>query len=176
MGEDRDGLWPFPPPVTSTRDLCDDDTAPALLTRAARTTASFPVAFAPSTLPLAAKLEPIDGDDTGLTATPIMRDVFTARGGADVLGDAPNRYAVDGGLWDNAPFEAVLRSIDREPAAREVDRRLIYVIYTAAGPAAPANPVAAAADAPPGLIPSVSHALHRTLERVVRQRSRADRA
>lgn len=156
VGEDRSGMWPFPPPSTSTRDLRNDHTAPGLLTRAARTTASFPVAFAPSTLPLATKLEPIEGDETGLTATPIMRDVLTARGGADVLGDTPNRYAVDGGLWDNAPFEAVLRSIDREPAAREVDRRVVYVIYTAAGPHVPGNPVAAA---PPGLIPSVSHAL-----------------
>jgi predicted acylesterase/phospholipase RssA len=118
--------WPFPESATS-RDLRGDH-APNLLARAARTTASFPIAFAPSQLPLDDETGSIDGDTTGLTATPALREVVSAHGVS--LGDGPNRYAIDGGVWDNAPFAAVLRDIDRSPSSREVDRRLVYVIYT----------------------------------------------
>jgi hypothetical protein len=157
VGEDRSPQWPFPPPSTA-RDLCAPDAA-ALLARAARTTASFPIAFAPSTLPLAAPMNPIPGDTCGLTATPSMREVITTRGAPDVLAGAANRYAVDGGLWDNAPFEAVLRSIERAPAARDVDRRLVYVIYTAEDAVREGSSSTNGADQPPALIGSVTHTL-----------------
>ena len=155
--EDRRPQWPFPPPP-SARDLCADDAA-ALLARAARTTASFPIAFAASTLPLATARDAIRGDTTGLTATPSMREVITTRGAPDVLADTASRYAVDGGIWDNAPFEAVLRSIDRTPASREVDRRLVYVIYTAEDASGHERSVAGGPDRPPELIGSVAHTL-----------------
>ena len=118
--------WPFPESATS-RDLCGEHAA-NLLARSARTTASFPIAFAPSALPLDDETSSIDDDETGLTATPAMREVVSARGAS--LAGSPIRYAIDGGVWDNAPFAAVLRAIDRSPASREVDRRLVYVIYT----------------------------------------------
>jgi hypothetical protein len=160
VGEDRSPQWPFPPPSTA-RDLCAPDAAP-LLARAARTTASFPIAFAPSTLPLAAPMDAIPGDQGGLTATPSMREVITTRGALDVLAGATKRFAVDGGIWDNAPFEAVLRSIERAPASRDVDRRLVYVIYTSAD-ALPDGTSSATSttrgDQPPSLIGSVTHTL-----------------
>ena len=165
VGEDRSPQWPFPPPSTA-RDLCAPDAA-ALLARATRTTASFPIAFAPSTLPLAAPMSPIPGDTCGLTATPCMREVITTRGAPNALAGAENRYAVDGGLWDNAPFEAVLRSIERAPASREVDRRLVYVIYTAEdavreGAEDTVREGSSSTDGagqPPALIGSVTHTL-----------------
>jgi predicted acylesterase/phospholipase RssA len=150
------GLWPFPRLSQPGRDLRGPDAA-KLLARATRSTASFPIAFAPSELPLAGGVAALAGDQTGLTATPSMRDVVTARVDGDVLSDRPSRYVVDGGIWDNAPFEAVLRSIDRAPSARAVDRRLVYVIYTDQAPTS--TPAADAADQPPALIGSILHSL-----------------
>ena len=148
--------WPFPRLSQPARDLRGPDAA-KLLARATRSTASFPIAFAPSELPLAAGVAALAGDLTGLTATPSMRDVITTRVDGDVLSDRPSRYAVDGGIWDNAPFEAVLRSIDRAPSARAVDRRLVYVIYTDEAP--PTTPAAGGGDQPPELIGSIVHTL-----------------
>jgi predicted acylesterase/phospholipase RssA len=177
-------LWPFPRLSQPARDLRGPD-AGKLLARATRSTASFPIAFAPSELPLAGGVAALAGDQTGLTATPSMRDVITTRVDGDVLGDRPSRYVVDGGIWDNAPFEAVLRSIDRAPSARAVDRRLVYVIYTDEAP--PTTPAAGGADQPPELIGSIVHTLTgpsnvsfaNDLERIARdmgrQRDRRDR-
>jgi hypothetical protein len=149
-----DGSWPFPEPQ-SARDLCGDKAA-SLLTRATRTTASFPIAFAASEVLLDDETGPIDGDTTGLTATPSMGEVVSARGVS--LDDEPVRYAIDGGVWDNAPFAAVLRAIDRSPASHEVDRRLVYVIYTDQEVSDQPHD-AEDLQRPPNLIDSVAHAL-----------------
>lgn len=142
----------------SARDLTADQ-APGLLTRAARTTASFPIAFAPSELPLQEATTALGDDTTTLTATPSMSGVLTTRTGDAALDASPSRYAVDGGIWDNAPFEAVLKSIDRQPASRAVDRRLLYVIYTDEEMAQPPGQAPPAHDQPPALLASVAHTL-----------------
>jgi predicted acylesterase/phospholipase RssA len=142
----------------SARDLAAAH-APGLLARAARTTASFPIAFAPSELPLQETTAALGDDTTTLTATPSMTGVLTTRTGDAALNASTSRYAVDGGIWDNAPFEAVLTSIDRQPAGRAVDRRLLYVVYTDEEMAPPPGQAPPAPDQPPALLASVSHTL-----------------
>jgi predicted acylesterase/phospholipase RssA len=146
-----DNAWPFPQ-RPSPRDLTGPDAA-AFLTRAARSTASFPIAFAASQLPLDVALAPLGDDPTRLTGTPPMRGVVDTRGDALALDETPDRYVVDGGLWDNAPFEAVLRNIDRTAAGRDVDRRLVYIVAT------DENPPPVPPGGPPNLVKSVSHAV-----------------
>ena len=144
--------WPFPHPA-SAGDLRGGN-APAFLARAARSTAAFPLAFAPSILPLDMTLDGLNAPAVDLTTTPPMREIIRARG---ELPPAPERFAVDGGLWDNAPFDVVLRAIDREPSARDVDRRLVYVIYTAPSAIVPADEVLA------DPVPNVLSALAKTV-------------
>ena len=72
-----------------------------------------------------------------------MRDVIVRRGGEKPPDELHSLFGVDGGLWDNAPFEAVLRNIDRMPSARDVARRLVYVVYTP-----PPQPVPESGDEP----------------------------
>ena len=127
---EKDGAWPFPE-QNHSRSLVDAK-APNLLTRAARTTASFPIAFAPSRLPLDDETNDLGVSVPDLTVTPPMRDVIVRRGGEKPPDELHDLFGVDGGLWDNAPFEAVLRNIDRMPSARDVARRLVYVVYTPA--------------------------------------------
>ena len=148
------GTWPFPA-APSPRDL-DGEAAPALLARAARTTASFPIAFGPSTLPLDWTTDALSDDPGGLTATPRMDGVLETRGGKPFdpgPGPKSSRFAIDGGLWDNSPFSAVLRAIDRTPSDRDVARRVTYVVATSDPP-----PKAAAQQAP-GLVASVTQAV-----------------
>jgi hypothetical protein len=128
VGAGSPDAWPFPN-EESPRDL-DGPAAPALLARAARTTSSFPVAFAPSTLPRTGSTDRLPDDPTGLTRTPPMADVLEWRGRRDALGRSPLRYAIDGGLWDNSPFAAVVRGIDRTPSDRDVARVVAYVVAT----------------------------------------------
>ena len=142
----------------SARDLIAGQ-APSLLTRAARTTASFPIAFAASELPLKETITGLDDDKTTLTATPSMSGVLTTRAGDAPLAASECRYAVDGGIWDNAPFEAVLKSIDRQPSGNPVDRRLLYVVYTDEEMAPPPGQAPPAPDEPPTLLASVAHTL-----------------
>ena len=40
------------------------------------------------------------------------------------------RYAIDGGVWDNTPFSAVLRAVERTPSVRDVRRVLVYLVGT----------------------------------------------
>src|SRR5262249_14245984 len=40
------------------------------------------------------------------------------------------RYAIDGGVWDNSPFSAVLRSVEKTPSGQDVRRVLAYVVGT----------------------------------------------
>jgi len=151
--EGPDG-WPFATPP-SPRDL-NGPGASALLTRATRTTASFPIAFAPSALPLNVSGDPLPSDAGGLTATPPMVDVLESNGGPGALDpsvddavDPSRRYAIDGGLWDNSPFGPVLRAIDRTPSDRDLRRVVTYVVAT------PAPPVKPSPNEPPKLFASL---------------------
>ncbi len=153
-GPSAPGAWPFPV-APSPRDL-DGEAAPALLARAARTTASFPIAFGPSTLPLDWTTDALSDDPGGLTATPRMDGVLETRGGKPFdpgPGPKSSRFAIDGGLWDNSPFSAVLRAIDRTPSDRDVARRVTYVVATSDPPAR------AAPESEPGLVASVTEAV-----------------
>ena len=152
VGVQPAGRWPFPA-ETSPRDLDGPDAAP-LLTRAARSTASFPIAFGPSELPLNHTTPPVASSEPSdaLTATPPMAevvDVPTGPAGLDPDIDSPDadasRYAIDGGVWDNSPFSAVLRAIDRTPSGRDVKRVVSYIVGTRAPLSRPAP------NAPPGL-------------------------
>jgi patatin-related protein len=126
--------WPFPA-RPSPRDLARTDAA-AYLARATRCTASFPIAFAPSEIPLNHTIAALPGSASGdaLTATPPMADILEAANPTSELArpDDPqaSRFVVDGGVWDNSPFSAVLRGIDRMPAGRDVRRVLAYVVGT----------------------------------------------
>jgi patatin-related protein len=71
------------------------------LAQAARSSASFPLAFEPWK---------VDGED------PLRLAGFPFA-----------RYAIDGGLLDNAPVRAVLQLIPERPAARQVQRFVCYV-------------------------------------------------
>jgi predicted acylesterase/phospholipase RssA len=135
VGPQDVGMWPFGV-KTSSGDIGGDASA-ALLTRAARTTSSFPFAFAPSELPLDYTTDPvIEGPEGQLTATPAMAEVLQEA----LTGKAPTtdpdeqgrrrRYAIDGGVWDNTPFSAVLRAVERTPSVRDVRRVLVYLVGT----------------------------------------------
>jgi hypothetical protein len=149
-GAPEDG-WPFPKKETK-RDLHDPkdgatgnrDVA-ALLARAARTTSSFPIAFYPSELPLnyTASQKVVDGEPGAqLSATPAMAEILDAPNSATPLlpDGAPAhstdektqyaRYAIDGGVWDNSPFEAVMRAVEKTPSGRDVRRVLTYLVGT----------------------------------------------
>jgi hypothetical protein len=148
--------WPFPADP-SPRDL-DGPRAAAYLARAARTTSSFPIAFAPSELPLNYDTQPLP--DAPLAATPPMADVLTTPSGRehlepqmDGVDDDAAVYAIDGGLWDNSPFSAVLRNIDRTPSARDVSRMLVYVVGT------PRPDIPPPPNKPPGLADALVHAM-----------------
>jgi uncharacterized protein DUF3376/patatin-like phospholipase len=132
--------WPFPRQHSARNlDVEEAPDAPALLTRAARTTSSFPIAFYPSKLPLNyTDTQTVkEGRGAELTATPALGDVLEAPNAATQLlpTDAPNdqqlaRYAIDGGLWDNSPFEAVMHAVEKTPSGRDVRRVLTYLVGT----------------------------------------------
>jgi patatin-related protein len=136
VGGETDG-WPFPQDA-SGRDL-DGGHAVQFLARAARTTASFPIAFAPSELPLnhtTAAVAPSE-PASELTATPAMEDILEAPSGPNLLEPATtdlnaeiSRYAVDGGVWDNSPFSAVLHGVEKTPTGQDVRRVLTYLVGT----------------------------------------------
>lgn len=87
------------------------DTAVDRLALAARSSASFPIAFEPSFVP-------IGNDDSG-PDRPNMRCNANFR---------RSKYVVDGGVLMNKPLEPALRSIFEMPAARQVRRVLAYVV------------------------------------------------
>ncbi len=115
------------------------------LTYAARTTASFPVAFAPMTFPYlrdeltqftAAEFADLsEGELNQLNAhyargVPPDDETFARRHlGEHVLADLPAKRArmVDGGFLDNRPFGHVTEAIERKPADRQVVRVVAYI-------------------------------------------------
>src|SRR4051812_37819624 len=144
------------------RDL-DDAHAAALLTRAARTTSSFPIAFFPSELPLNYTAAAAVNGSPGatLTATPAMGAIVDAPAAAQPLlpADAPAqpqlaRYGIDGGVWDNSPFAAVMRAVEKTPSGRDVRRILTYLVGTREPPAEEVAPETA-----PGLLHSLTKAV-----------------
>lgn len=109
------------------------------LTYAARTTAGFPVAFAPVCYRTAAKsftqarhghTIPNQGN---FAARHLPEHRLTAY-------KAATAWMVDGGVLDNKPFSAVIRLIEEKPADRSVYRTLVYIepdpaLADSAGPA-----------------------------------------
>ncbi|OBA84598.1 hypothetical protein A9W99_00510 [Mycobacterium sp. 1164966.3] len=112
---DRRGIFTF----TET-DLADDGNS-AALALAARSSASFPLAFEPSFLPFT-KGTPRKGD---VPARPPM---------APYTNITRPHWSADGGLLDNQPIDVLLKRIFDRPARRAVRRVLLFVVPSA-GPA-----------------------------------------
>ena len=101
----------------------DDDFA---LTYAARSTASFPAAFAPVGYASASK----SYRRARSLAPPPDRNAFASRHLPEHLLHAygpDTAWMIDGGVLDNKPFSAVTRLIEEKPADRNVYRVLIYI-------------------------------------------------
>src|SRR6478735_7239689 len=133
-----------------------DDFAPAALPAtvrrlalAARTSASFPVAFEPSFLPV--------GVGAPLRTRP---DLTSVASWYDEFGPADqSRYALDGGAMMNTPTLPALQAIEDMPAAGDV-RRVMLLVF----PHAPVDfekPASDPAD-PPTVIESLLGASHAT--------------
>ena len=111
-----------PPRQGDDRDFKDD----FALTYAARTTAGFPVAFAPVVYRTAAKsfTQARHGE------TFPDHDKFAARHLPEhylAVCRAATSWMVDGGILDNKPFSAAIRLIEEKPADRSVYRTLMYI-------------------------------------------------
>ncbi len=112
---DRRGLFTF-----TESDLARPGTVGALAL-AARSSASFPIAFEPSYLPFN-KGTPAKGK---VPARPPM---------APFTNITRPHWAADGGLLDNRPIDVLLKRIFDRPARRPVRRVLLFVVPSA-GPA-----------------------------------------
>jgi patatin-related protein len=116
---DHHGLFTFRRGIGQESDtdgggVRDDFAAPDIdhrLALAARCTASFPIAFEASYVPI--------GDST---AKPVRRDMGTH------ANFERSRWAIDGGVLLNQPLRPALRAIFRQPADRQVRRVLAYVV------------------------------------------------
>jgi patatin-related protein len=93
-----------------------------MLAFAARSTASFPGAFAPVSLDHFRSLLGADGRAAGWE--PIVAR-YLERFAGD--GEAGGRRFVDGGVLDNMPFDAAIAAIRRRTSPAEVRRALVYV-------------------------------------------------
>ena len=96
------------------------------LTYAARTTAGFPIAFAPVGYRTAAK----SFNQARHGETFADQDTFAARHLPEhhlAAYKAATAWMVDGGILDNKPFSAVIRLIEEKPADRSVYRTLMYI-------------------------------------------------
>jgi predicted acylesterase/phospholipase RssA len=108
--------------------------------RAARTSASFPIAFESSELLLAGEADAASNSALG--------DALTTRDGhnvADVMrGEhraAPlRRWAMDGGVLDNSPITAVLETMTGLSAERPVQRAVLFVVPYTDDPARDPDP------------------------------------
>jgi patatin-related protein len=112
---DRRGVFTF----TET-ELAHADTVPALAL-AARSSASFPLAFEPSFVPFAEGTP----EETIVPARPAM---------ARFANITRPHWVTDGGLLDNQPIDVLLKRIFDSPAERPVRRVLLYVVPST-GPA-----------------------------------------
>jgi patatin-related protein len=112
---DRRGLFTF-----TEADLATPDTGRALAL-AARSSASFPVAFEPSYVPFTDKT----AKRGGVPARPAM---------ARFTNVTRPHWAADGGLLDNRPIDVLLKRIFARAARRPVRRVLLFVVPSS-GPA-----------------------------------------
>jgi patatin-related protein len=110
---DRRGVFTF---VDS--QLAQNPTALAL---AARSSASFPLAFEPSFIPFTKGTD----ENDGVPARPPM---------AKFANTTRAHWVADGGLLDNQPIDVLLRRIFDRPARRAVRRVLLFVVPSS-GPA-----------------------------------------
>jgi len=106
---DRRGLFTF-----TENQLADNDIAPAL-SLAARSSASFPLAFEPSFVPFEAPTPPLGG----VPARPPMQAYANI---------TRSHWVADGGLLDNQPIDVLLQRIFDSPAKRGVRRVLLFVV------------------------------------------------
>jgi patatin-related protein len=101
------------------------------LALAARSTASFPVAFEPSFVPVHSPLHPEPTGDAVLTESqrlrPDMAGVVKDWGDEGQLRDR-SRFAVDGGLLANTPTRPALKAVEAMPASGPV-RRVMLLVY-----------------------------------------------
>lgn len=111
----RRGEVGVPPPGGTWPD--DFDGAPALdqMALAARSSASFPVAFEPSFCPVAHHDSPPGAD----ASHPNLHGVASF---------SASRWVIDGGVLVNTPFRPALDAIATLPATKDVRRVLAYVV------------------------------------------------
>jgi len=131
---DRRGIFTF-----TEGDLAKKDSA-AALALAARSSASFPLAFEPSFLPFTKGT----ARDGAVPARPPM---------APFANITRPHWAADGGLLDNQPIDVLLKRIFDRPARRAVRRVLLFVVPSAGPPPDPVNgPLPDDVDRPLGLV------------------------
>ena len=118
-------LWRFERSAGSDADAFADPLIVEQLAFAARSTASFPVAFEPARYDATAA--PFND------AKPPRLTVRLPGKGQPVQGV---RYLLDGGILDNKPFEAALEGIARLPAHGNTRRVLAYIVPDPAAAAA----------------------------------------
>lgn len=112
---DRRGVFTF-----TERDLARKDSS-AAVALAARSSASFPLAFEPSFLPF--------------TAGTAKKGAVPARPPMSPYTNITRpHWAADGGLLDNQPIDVLLKRVFDRPAQRAVRRVLLFVVPSA-GPA-----------------------------------------
>jgi patatin-related protein len=106
---DRRGVFTF-----TEEDLAATETFPALAL-AARSSASFPVAFEPSFVPFT-------------QPAPKTKDVPERPAMADYINITRPHWVADGGLLDNQPIDVLLKRIFDRRAERPVRRALLFVV------------------------------------------------
>ena len=135
-GDDTPGGWAeMLPPGADERTAMAEAVA-----RAARTSASFPIAFESSELLLAGAADVMSNSALG--------DALATRDGhnvAAVMRDehrpAPlRRWAMDGGVLDNSPIAAVLETMTGLSAERPVQRAVLFVVPYTDDPAQDPDP------------------------------------
>lgn len=129
---DHRGLFTF-----TTDSLVSHGSVDALAL-AARSTASFPVAFEASRLPVGQAVDESHPDMSGY------------------LNSTAGGWAIDGGLLANRPLRPALRWIFERPAQEQVRRVLAYVVPTSTTEAK--NPSGGADDSMPNLIKTLTGA------------------
>jgi patatin-related protein len=106
---DRRGVFTF-----TDKELAKANVTEALAL-AARSSASFPVAFEPSFVPFTKKTPP----EGGVPLRPEMKDYANI---------TRPHWVADGGLLDNQPIDLLLKRIFDSPAQRPVRRVLLFVV------------------------------------------------
>lgn len=109
------------------------------LALAARSTASFPIAFEPSFVPVHSDLHPEPDSHVMLTDAqrlrPDMAEVVKEWGEDEAPRDR-SRFAVDGGLLANTPTKPALTAVEAMPASGPVRRVMLLIFPHAAAPGA----------------------------------------